>query len=298
VTGTVPHMRPHGTYPTLPTVLHDDGTLDLDGQRVLAATVAGAGVAGVVALDLLGGEPDDLQPDEQVAVVEAVRDGAGGLPVVVGLGRPTTLVLAAAQRLAAAGADVLLAALGPTAADDDRLADVDALGLPWWLQHHPAVTGTTTDLELLAARVAALAPRAVVVDQAPPADVMEVLGGQDGPVCLGGLAGLFLPEELEVGAVGTTAGGAVVEQVVEVVRRHHAGAERPAAEAFLAVSAYLRLEAGGPGLRVRKEAWRQRGVIRSARVRRGAPLGTATRRAVTRRLREVGVAVPDPYPGA
>jgi 4-hydroxy-tetrahydrodipicolinate synthase len=291
-------MRPHGTYPSVPTVLHDDGALDLDGQRTLAATVAAAGVAGVVALDLLGGEVDDLQPDEQVAVVEAVRDGTGGLPVVVGLGRPAPTVLATAQRLAGAGADLLLAALGRTGADDDRLAEVDGLGLPWWLHHHPAVTGAPADLEELSTRVAALAPRAVVVDQAPPADVVEVLGGADGTACLGGLAGLFLPEELEAGAVGTTAGGAVVEQVAEVVARHRAGALGPAREAYLALSPYLRLEAGSPGLRVRKEAWRQRGVIRSSRVRRGAPLGAATKRAITRRLREVGVEVPDPYPGA
>jgi hypothetical protein len=39
-------------------------------------------------------------------------------------------------------------------------------------------------------------------------------------------------------------------------------------------------------------------VIASARTRTGDALGTVTKRSITRRLREVGVSVRDPYPGA
>jgi 4-hydroxy-tetrahydrodipicolinate synthase len=291
-------MSPHGTHPTLPTVLHGDGTLDLDGQTALAATTAAAGVDGLVVLGLTTGEGSDLTAEERVAVVQATRQGASGLPVLVGLGRAEGELLPAAQQAAGAGADGLVAALTSTRLALDRLGEVAGLGLPVWLQHHPAATGGSTALEPLVTACLELGPTAVVVEQAPPADVVAALGDAGGPPCLGGLAGLFLPEELEAGSIGTVAGCAVPERLVEVVARHRTDELAASRDAFLELLPYLRLEVGGPGLRVRKEAWRQRGVIGSARVRRGDPLGTATKRAVTRRLREVGVSLPAPYPGA
>jgi 4-hydroxy-tetrahydrodipicolinate synthase len=291
-------MLPHGTHPTLPTVLHDDGSLDLDGQTRLAGTVAASGVDGLVVLGLTTGEVEALGAEERVEVIRATRRGAGGLPVLAGLGPPGPDVLPSAQQAAAAGADGFVAAFPPTPAALDRLADTSGLGLPVWVQHHPVATSATPSLEELVAGCLALAPAAVVVEQAPPADPVAALVEGNGPPCFGGLAGLFLLEELEAGAVGTVAGCAVPERLVEVVSRYRAEEVTASRDAFVELLPYLRLEVGGPGLRVRKEAWRQRAVIGSGRVRRGGPLGVATKRAVTRRLREVGVSLPAPFPGA
>jgi 4-hydroxy-tetrahydrodipicolinate synthase len=291
-------MLTHGTHPTLPTALHDDGALDLDGQTALAATTAAAGVDGLIVLGLTTGEVGDLTVEERVAVVQAVRRGAGGLPVFVGLGPPDGDVLPSAQRAAGAGADGVVAAVPADAAGFARLGEVLDLGLPVWLHHHPVATGASTSWGSLAAVCHDLAPGAVVVEQAPPADGIAALGDAGGPPCFGGLAGLFLPEELEAGAAGTVAGCAVPERLVEVVARHRADEPAASRDAFLELLPYLRLEVGSPGLRVRKEAWRQRGIIASGRVRRGAPLGTTTKRSVTRRLRELGVPLSSPYPGA
>jgi 4-hydroxy-tetrahydrodipicolinate synthase len=291
-------MDPHGTFPTLPSVLHDDGTVDLHGQRALAATVAAAGVDGLVVLGLTTGEVAELTADERAAVVRASREGAGGLPVLVGTGTAGPGLLETARRAAAAGADGLLTALTTDPVGQDRLGEVAGLGLPLWLQHHPLATGTTSVPTAIVEVCLDLAPHAVVVEQAPPSDLIAALVAAGGPPALGGLAGLFVPEELEAGGVGTIAGGAVPERLAEVVARHRAEEPGASRDAFLELLPYLRLEVGGPGLRVRKEAWRQRGVIGSARVRRGDPLGTATKQAITRRLRDVGIAVPAPYPGA
>jgi 4-hydroxy-tetrahydrodipicolinate synthase len=291
-------METHGTYPTLPTILHEDGSLDVDGQTTLAAATAAAGVDGLVVLGLTTGEVTELAIEERLAVIQATRRGAGGLPVLVGLGPPAADVLPAAQRSGGAGADGFVAAIPSTTAGLDQLGEVTGLGLPVWLQHHPVATGASTSPEALVTACLDLAPAAVVVEQAPPADGVAALGEAGGPPCFGGLAGLFLPEELEAGATGTVAGCAVPERLVEVVARHRAEELAASRDAFLELLPYLRLEVGGPGLRIRKEAWRQRGVIGSARVRRGEPLGVATRRAVTRRLREIGVSLLAPYPGA
>jgi 4-hydroxy-tetrahydrodipicolinate synthase len=291
-------MRPHGTHPTLPTVLHDDGTLDLDGQTRLAGTVAASGVDGLMVLGLTTGEVEALATDERAEVVRATRRGAGGLPVLAGLGPPGPDVLPAAQRAAGAGADGFVAPFPPMPAELDRLADTIGLGLPVWVQHHPVATGATVSLEELVSGCLALGPAAVVVEQGPPSDLVAALVEGGGPPCLGGLAGLFLLEELEAGAASTVAGCAVPERLLEVVSRYRAEEPVASRDAFVELLPYLRLEVGGPGLRVRKEAWRQRAVIGSGRVRRGSPLGVATKRAVTRRLREVGVSLPAPYPGA
>jgi 4-hydroxy-tetrahydrodipicolinate synthase len=291
-------MRTHGSFPTLPTVLHDDGTLDLDGQTALAATVAAAGVDGLLVHGLTTGEVADLAPDERTAVIQAARRGAGGLPVLAGLGPPGPAVLDAARRAVAAGADGLVAALPAGDVELDRLGEVVALGVPLWAHHHPVVTGAPTDLEELTALCLELDPEVLIVEQAPPADAVAAIATAGGPPALGGLAGLFLPEELESGAAGTVAGCAVPERTVEVVARHRAEDAAASRDAHAELLPYLRLEVGSPGLRVRKEAWRQRGVIGSARVRRGAPLGVPTKQAITRRLRDVGVTVQAPYPGA
>lgn len=134
-----------------------------------------------------------------------------------------------------------------------------------------------------------------VVAQSPPTpDLVAHLVRAGGVPVVGGLAALYLLEELESGAVGAMAGLAVAERLVEVVRRWQDGDPSGARETYRELGLWLRLEvwAAGAGLVVSKEAWRQRGVIASSRVRRGEPLGMATKTAVTRRLQELGLSTP------
>ena len=298
MTATVCSMPTPRTHATIPTALHDDGSIDEDGQRRVAASVAAAGVTGIIALDLAAGEGGLLDDDERDAVHRTTRQGAGGVPVVVGIGAPDTGMVARAHRTAAAGADGLLAAL-PASAERrlDLLGEVAATGLPLWLHLLPGPTGEAVSTTELAAIADELGAAGILVDAAPSPDVIAGLVTAETAPGFGGLGGLFLLEELEAGAAGTTAGGAVPEGVAELIARAStdpAGAR----ERFLELLPYLRLEAGSPGVRVRKEAWRQRGELGSGRARRGEALGATMKRAVTRRLREVGAPVRNPYPGS
>jgi 4-hydroxy-tetrahydrodipicolinate synthase len=300
-TATVAGMPPTDhraqAHPSVPTAMHDDGAIDDDGQAAVSAALADAGADGLLVLELVGGEAATLTEDERATVLRATRRGAGGLPLVVGCGSPDPAMVTRAHRAASGGADALLAAV-PPAMDRraDLLGEVAAVGLPLWLHHHPAATGAQLDPSELAALAADLSAEVVVVEAAPsPEYVAAIVAGAG--LALGGLAGLFLLEELEAGASGTICGSAVPELLGEVLARH-VDAPNEASERFLELLVYLRLEVGSPGLRIRKEAWRQRGVIASARTRTGDALGTVTKRSITRRLREVGVSVRDPYPGA
>jgi 4-hydroxy-tetrahydrodipicolinate synthase len=282
----------------VPTAMHDDGSLDADGQASLVAAVADAGADAISVLDLGSGEPTDLDDEERAAVVRAARRGAGGLPLHVGVGPAGATQLGTARRLVDAGADVLVVPLGgPPARRAELVGQLAELALPLILHHHPGATGVAVEPAELAALVGHVGALAVLHEGAPVPDAVTALVAADVTV-LGGLGGLFLPEELDAGAHGSAAASAVPEHLAEIARRHRSGETGAAREQHLVTAGYLRLEAGTVGTRVRKEAWRQRGYLRSARVRRGAPLGTPTRAVLTRRLRDLGVELRDPWPDA
>jgi 4-hydroxy-tetrahydrodipicolinate synthase len=283
---------------SLPTAMDEDGSLDADGQTALAAVIADAGADAVHVLDLIAGEVMDLDDDERAAVVQAARRGSGGLPLVAGVGRAGVTQVATAQRLADAGADLLVVPLGgPAERWADALGRIASLGLPVVVQHHPGATGALVPAATLAALAVEVEAVAVLHEGVPVPDVVTGLVAGQVDV-LGGLGGLLLPEELDAGALGTAAASAVPELLTDVVRRHRAGDHGAAREQHLLACGYLRLEAGSAGPVVRKEAWRQRGILRTGRVRRGSPLGPATKTTLTRRLRDVGVELRAPWPGA
>lgn len=287
-----------GTYAVLPTVFHDDGTLDLHGQAAVVSAYGDAGVQGLAALGVMG-EAGELTAEEQVAVLRTVRRAAAGLHLTVGLGPPGPQQPAAARRAMDAGADALLAGI-PADEPEEALGRIGALGLPLIVQHHPAATGVRVTHEEVVRLLVALRPAAAKLEAPPTPDLVAAVVAAGGPPVLGGLSGLFLLEELEAGSAGAMTGLAVPELLVEVVATALGGDLGRARERYLHLATYLRLEAGPgtTGLVVRKEAWRQRGVIGSSRVRSGPPLAAATKQAITRRLRDCGIALPAPFPGA
>jgi 4-hydroxy-tetrahydrodipicolinate synthase len=282
-------------YLAVPTALTDDATLDVDGQARLAASVAAAGADAIVVLDAAAGELAQLDADERLRVVRATRDGAGGLPVIAGVDGRDATALAWAHAAAGAGASALLVLVpSDVPSGVDRLSAVTSTGATTWLHVHPAAGGGPIAPERAAALVAELGAAGVVLEAPPVLDGIAVLRAA-GTSVLGGLAGLLLPDELDAGAHGTAAATAVPELLVRALRAAGPAAGR---DHHLAAAPYLHLEVGSTGPRVRKEAWRQRGVLVSGRSRVGAPLAAPTKRAITRRLREVGVDVVDPYPGS
>lgn len=83
-----------GVYLPLVTPFHD-GAVDLESLRRLVGHYADAGLAGLVLLGTTGESPT-VEPDEQRAIVTAVREavaaetGAGHLPVYVGVSGNST----------------------------------------------------------------------------------------------------------------------------------------------------------------------------------------------------------------
>lgn len=290
-----------GLFAVVPTVFHDDGTLDLDGQGAVVEAYASAGVAGVTVLGVMGEAPL-LDQEEQGRVVVRTSQAAGGLPVVVGLGPPGPDQVMAARRAAELGASAVLAGLSPGNLDQraSRLASIAVAGAPVIAQHHPASTGVVVPIDEVVRLVTTGDVVGLKAESPPTPDLVEAVVAADGPPALGGLSALYLIEELEAGSSGAMTGVAVPELLADVIGRFHTGDRSAARDVYSRATAYLRLEAmpGTAGLVARKEAWRQRGVISSSRVRKGAPLGSATKQAITRRLQDCEIDVADRYPGA
>ncbi|MFP5308093.1 MAG: dihydrodipicolinate synthase family protein [Actinomycetes bacterium] len=289
----------HGLVAAVPTAFHDDGALDLDGLAALVAVAGDAGARGVLVLGA-DGEPGTLDPDERRRVVTVAQRAAGGLPVLVGLGAPRAEVQEEAARLAVdLGAAALVAVLGADDGADERVARLASHGPPLVLTHDPARSGRDAAHGDVVALAAAAGVAAVVAEAPSTPDLVAAAVAADLPA-FGGGAGLLLVEELESGAGGTVCGGALPELLAIACTAHAGGDASAARDAHATAGAYLRLEAqpGTAAIAVRKEAWRQRGVLASGRLRRGRPLDAATKRAVTRRLRDAGVSPTAPWPDA
>jgi 4-hydroxy-tetrahydrodipicolinate synthase len=276
-----------GVFSVLPTPFHEDGSLDLGGLAGLVRAHVDAGVAGLTALGVMG-EAAELTEVERSSVLEGAIAAAGGRPVVVGITGPSADLVAERARLAASrGAGGLMVSPSPTL---DLTAAVEAAaagGLPIVIQDYPAGSGVVLSMADL---IAAAEGQALVVGvkaEAPPtAGTIAALRARFPALGLaGGLGGLFLIDELRAGATGVMTGFALPDRLVEIVRcfpENPARAERE----WLALLPLMRFEAFQPfSLAARKEVWRLRGVIGSARCRRnGAVLDDVVRDDVRRAL--------------
>jgi 4-hydroxy-tetrahydrodipicolinate synthase len=162
----------------------------------------------------------------------------------------------------------------------DAVDAATAGGLPIVIQDYPAGSGVVLDYEAIGAAVDACPSVAGIKAEAPPTTGLVTAIRQRHPRLgvMGGLGGLFLIDELRAGANGVMTGFALPDRLVSIVDTFPtdpAAAERD----WIGLLPLMRLEAFQPfSLAARKEVWRVRGVIGSARCRReGARLDDRAR---------------------
>jgi 4-hydroxy-tetrahydrodipicolinate synthase len=160
------------------------------------------------------------------------------------------------------------------------LAVAAAVGVPIVVQDHPASSGVWMSVEFLASLAAESAScRVIKLEEEPsPPKVRRLLSADPELAILGGLGGMMLLEELRAGAAGTMTGFGFPEILVGIVRRWFAGDMAGARNAFYRATPLIRFE-NQPvlNLPIRKEVYRRRGAIASARVRApGAVLDPGT----------------------
>lgn len=276
-----------GVIPILATPFHDDESLDLDSLDRLVRFNRDVGVQGVTVLGLLG-ESNRLTDGERRDVIATAVHAAGGLPVIAGTSHTGTEATIHLSRQALdLGATAVMITPSPQPVPSDKavfdyFGNIAAkLAAPIVLQDHPAISQVHMPVDLilrLAREIPSIACiKAEAVPSPPKIDALKrgLAGGRPVSVLtgLGALYGLF---DLERGSDGFNTGFAFPEILLAILARFRAGDTKGAFQIFREYLPLIVFEQQ-PGVAIRKDILRRRGLLASNRVRHpGATIDAAT----------------------
>ena len=266
-----------GVIPILVTPFHVDESIDLESLDRIVRFMIDAGADGMTVLGVLG-ESNRLGDQDREAAIRCVVGAAGGLvPVIVGAshaGTQATIDLVAMAADLGASA-VMIAPTAEAVPNDDRVLEyfrrVGArTRLPIVLQDHPASTAVHMPVSLIQKIVREIGQVIAIKEEAVPTapKVRALIAGMtDRKVRiltgLGALYGLF---DLEAGSDGFNTGFAfpeVLSAIVRAAREQDWDRARALYTRFLPLIVFEQQ----PGVAVRKEIFRRRGLLSAATVR-------------------------------
>jgi 4-hydroxy-tetrahydrodipicolinate synthase len=277
----MPVQRPYkGVWPVAPTVFHDNGDLDLDGQRRVMDCMVDQGVDGICILANFS-EQFLLTDDERATLQTVCLDHiAGRVPVIVTCSHYSTRI--AAERAAAAeaaGASMIM--LMPPyhgvalRADETGMMEhfagiAEKIGIPIMVQDAP-LSGVTLSVPFLL-RLAETVPavRYFKIEVPGAAAKLRKLVEQGGPEIEGPFDGeeaITLMADLDAGATGTMSSALLPEEIKPVLDHHAAGRREEAAARYARILPLINYENRQCGLRAAKTVMMEGGVIRSDAVR-------------------------------
>jgi 4-hydroxy-tetrahydrodipicolinate synthase len=275
-----------GVIPILATPFRDDESLDLESWDRLLEFMVRLGVDGVTILGVLG-ESNRLTDDERRALIErAVAIVDGRLPIIVGTSHSGTHAAAALSRMAEQlGADaVMVAPAKEPVPNDERIVELyrriaDATAIPIVLQDHPASTEVHMTAALIVRVLRDVPAIQCVKEEAVPTapkirQLREGLAGQPVPI-LTGLGALYAPFDLEAGSDGFNTGFAFPEVLMGMLAAARRSEWARVHDLYARFAALIVFEQQ-PGVAIRKELLRRRGLLASARARHpGAGINAA-----------------------
>jgi 4-hydroxy-tetrahydrodipicolinate synthase len=286
-----------GVFPILVTPFDENSEIDAEGLRNLIEFNLEAGVHGLGVA--LGSEVFKLSEAEREQVTRIVVDQVRGrVPVVINTGAAgTDLAVYYSQQAEQNGADALMIMppafmpVGPDEILDYFRAISRAVKIPIFIQDTPNAPVSPHLARQIAEECEWV--RYIKVESLPVtakvADMVSKAG--DRLIVFGGAGGNYFIEELRRGSVGTMPFCTQPEAFVEIWNLYQSGDEAAAQAVFNRVILPVsRISGQGVGLfyQVHKEILRQRGVIRTAKVRSPAPvIDEATRRELQHVINEL-----------
>ena len=285
--------KAQGVFPIAATPFDSAGRVDFASLDRLTDFYIGCGATGLTILGIMG-EAQKLEPDEALAIIQAVTRRAG-VPVVVGVSAPgfaamRALALGAMQR----GAAGVMIAPPPSLRSDDQIISyygqaVEAIGddIPFVIQDYPLILSVVMAPAVIRAIVQNHASCVMLKHEDwPGLEKISALRGFEGEgsmrelAILTGNGGLFLDFEMQRGADGAMTGYAFPDMLADVVRLSKAGDSGAAHDVFDAHLPLIRYEQQqGIGLAVRKYVLMRRGAIASDMQRKPAAVLSARARA-------------------
>jgi 4-hydroxy-tetrahydrodipicolinate synthase len=266
-----------GVIPILATPFHDDETLDLKSWQRLLEFMLDLRVDGVTILGVLG-ESNRLTDHERATLIErAVAVVNKRLPIIVGTSHTGTRAAAALSRMAQdLGADAVMVTPAKEAVpNDDRIVQLyaqiaGAISVPIVLQDHPASTDVHMPVPLIVRVLREVPAVACVKAEAVPTaskirQLRDALGDRPVPI-LSGLGALYAPFDLEAGSDGFNTGFAfpeVLRALTVAAGQRDWDRVHGIYRQFSALIVYEQQ----PGVAIRKEILRRRGLLTSSRAR-------------------------------
>lgn len=284
-----------GVFPILATPFLPDESVDEASLANMIRFMHRVGVQGVTVLGVLG-EANRMTDAERERIVRTSVQAAGEMCVIVGVSHPgtrATIELASmAQRL---GAHALM--ITPSAEpmpSDERVARYFAevcagVELPVVLQDHPASTGVHMTVPLIAQIVrdnpGIACVKAEAVPSPPKIEALAKALPRPLPM-LTGLGALYGQFDLEAGSAGYNTGFAFPEVLQAHLQAWNRGDHERAMRIWHHFLPLIVFEQQ-PGVAVRKELLRRRGLIAHAKVRSPAAGLSAQAGAQLERLLQV-----------
>jgi 4-hydroxy-tetrahydrodipicolinate synthase len=278
-----------GVVPVVPTIFHDDETVDLDGTARVVDYLIDAGVDGLCLLANYS-EQFSLTDAERDAIARLVLERAAGRrPVIVTTSHYSARVAAARSRAAQdMGASMVmlmppffgatLTVPGPAVIEYFKRV-ADAIDIPVMVQDAP-LSATPLPVSLLidlVRQVPQVQYAKVEVPQA--ADKLDALVGALGdslPGPFDGEESVTLIPDLDAGAMGTMPSSMVPAELGQIVRRYLSGDRAGAVHAYEDLLPLIHFENRQCGLRAQKILLAEGGIVASDRTR--APLGPVSPR--------------------
>ncbi len=266
-----------GVFPILVTPFDDQGNLDLESFDRTVRFMADIGVNGVTIIGVLGESNRMLDAEREQLIKTAVGAAGGRIPVIVGTsysGTQATLELSRmAESLGAAG--VMVTPSRESVPNEDRIFEffqqvAEGISIPIVVQDHPASTQVHMSVPLILRLVREIPLVACIKEEAVPTPprITALLNGigDRAVTILTGLGALYGAFDLARGAHGFMTGFAFPEVLLALIR----SAENKDFDTvndiyhrYLPLIVYEQQ----PGVAIRKEIFRLRGLIASSYVR-------------------------------
>lgn len=275
-----------GVIPILATPFLDDETIDRESWRRLLEFMVALPVDGVTILGVLGESNRLVDREREILIASAVETINRRVPIIVGTSHSGTRAATHLSRMAQdLGADAVMVMPGKEAVpNDDRVVETyqriaDGVSIPIVLQDHPASSEVHFSVALILRLIRDVPGIQCIKEEAVPTapKIRQLLDGMTDrrvPI-LTGLGALYAPFDLEAGSDGFNTGFAFPEVLKAMVGAARAG-DWARVHAIYSRFAGLIVCEQQPGVAVRKELLRRRGLLTTARARHPGATITAS----------------------
>jgi 4-hydroxy-tetrahydrodipicolinate synthase len=290
-----------GIFPIAPTIFHDNGDLDIEGNKRVMDLMIDQGVDGICILANYSEQFLLTDEERHQVMLLSIEQVAGRVPVIVTTSHFSTRIAAQRAKAAADAGAKMLMMMPPyhgalLKADEDGMIEhfarvADASGLPIILQDAP-LAGVNMSVPFMV-RLAREVPLVCYfkIEIAGTANKLRALIEAGGKAVVGPFDGeeaITLMADLDAGATGTMTSAMIPDLIKPIVTAHAAGDRKKASALYRDVLPIINFENRQCGLRATKSLMKEGGVIKSEAVRHPlVPLHPKTREGLIELAREL-----------